>query len=72
MFAIKVNDKGFMPDYYRNNDQVLTFTTEKKAAKEVERIKKRHPHLQLDIVEVEEEVIIDFEKLEVKQNIKIL
>ncbi len=72
MFAIKVNNKDFMPDYYNNNDMVLTFTTEKKAAKEMERIKKYRSQLKLDVVEVEEELIFDSENGTVKQTIREL
>lgn len=79
MFAIKVNDKHWLPDYHSssksdNFDYVLTFTTEKKALKEKESILKMPSYagLKLEVIEVEEELDIDIENGICKQSIREL
>ncbi|MCM3165117.1 hypothetical protein [Metabacillus litoralis] len=67
MYAIKINDKHLLLDIFRfgeDTDQVLTFSTEKKAVTELEFIKKqpKWENINLKVIEVEEQVTIDPEK----------
>lgn len=71
-YAIKINDKEWMPEFRHGENThnlMLTVTTEKKAQKEIDFIKKFHPHLDLMAVEVEEEIHIDSKNNIVKQTI---
>ncbi|MEK5445186.1 MULTISPECIES: hypothetical protein [Bacillaceae] len=75
VYAIKINDKHWFPDYYHpEKEHVLVFTTEKKAFKEVELIKKRPKYSELDlkVVRVEEETLIHFKKGIHRQTIREL
>jgi len=73
MYAIKINNEHWFSDHYRDN-RVLLFTTEKKALKEIEFIKKDPKWFTIDlkVVEVEVETNIDFEKCISTQTVREL
>jgi len=60
MFAIKVNENKFIPNYNMEGlDRILTFNTEKQAMKKMEFILKGSTFTNLKVVEVEERIYID-------------
>lgn len=62
MFAIKVNKKHWMINYFQpDSKDVLTLNTEKQANKEIEFIKRVTHFTDLEVVAVEELYSIDLE-----------
>lgn len=74
VYAIKINDKHWLPDYNNPEECIRVFSTEKKAIKEVEYIKKSPKYADFDfkVVKVEEETLIHMEKGINRQTIREL
>lgn len=74
VYAIKINDKRWLPDFSSPKERIGVFSTEKKAIKEVEYIKKRPKYVDFDfkVVKVEEEIFIHMKKGIHRQTIREL
>lgn len=75
VYAIKINDKHWLPDYiHPEREHIHVFSTEKKALREADYLKKMPQYANFDfkVVKVEEETFIHSKKRIHKQTIREL
>lgn len=69
MYAIEVNNKKWLLDPLHAKNRIQTFSTEKKALREMKWLKQDHPDINFELFEVEEELYLDMEKGISKQTV---